>query len=148
VGSNNNLGRNAENDAEYAARYAANLEWVAETYDEAGAEGSAAVVLALQANVFEDNTAIPSGFDDFVNAVEQETIAFGRPVLLLHGDSHYFRVDKPLVDGSGARIESFTRAESFGDRDIHWVQVSVDTGDPDVFWFEPEIVEANTLPHS
>ena len=35
--------------------------------------------------------------------------AFARPVLLVHGDSHYFRIDKPLLDAAGNRIESFTR---------------------------------------
>jgi hypothetical protein len=41
-------------------------------------------------------------------------------VALVHGDSHYFRVDKPLLDAAGNRIESnrienFPRAEVSGD---------------------------------
>ena len=32
----------------------------------------------------------------FLQALEQEVVRFGRPVALAHGDSHYFRVDKPL----------------------------------------------------
>jgi hypothetical protein len=39
-----------------------------------------------------------SGFTDFLNVLEAETIAFGRPVALMHGDTHYFRIDEPLFD--------------------------------------------------
>jgi hypothetical protein len=31
-------------------------------------------------------------------ALRDETIAFRRPVAAVHGDSHYFRIDKPLLD--------------------------------------------------
>ena len=38
-----------------------------------------------------------TGFNDFLAALEAETIAFGGPVVLVHGDSHYFRIDKPMI---------------------------------------------------
>jgi len=142
VGSNNNLGRNSENDAEYAARNAANLAWLAETFAAAEKDRSAAVLLALQANVFEGNTETPSGFDDVVEALRTETIAFGKPVVLVHGDSHYFRIDKPLLREDGSSIPNFTRVETFGSPNVHWLRAVVDTKDPEVFTFEQEIVEA------
>lgn len=43
------------------------------------------------------------------------TIAFGKPVAYVHGDSHYFRIDKPLLDANGIRALNFTRVETFGD---------------------------------
>ena len=50
VGSNNNLGRTPAGDAEYAARNAANLTWLAGTFERARAEGHKAVMLIIQAN--------------------------------------------------------------------------------------------------
>ena len=80
--------------------------------------------------------------------LEQETIAFKKPVVLVHGDSHYFRIDKPLVGAkSGRRIENFTRVETFGNPDVHWVRVTVDPRKPNVFTFRPEIVAENVVQH-
>jgi hypothetical protein len=36
-------------------------------------------------------------------------------VVRVHGDSHYFLVDKPLLDPQGRRVENFTSVETFGD---------------------------------
>ena len=65
--------------------------------------------------------------------------------MLVHGDSHYFRIDKPLVR-QGALIENFTRVETFGPPDVHWVRATVDPGNPMVFVFEQRIVPENVLP--
>jgi hypothetical protein len=29
--------------------------------------------------------------------LREETVAFRKPVVLVHGDSHYFRIDKPTT---------------------------------------------------
>ena len=90
-----------------------------------------------------------TGFDEFLLALEAETLAFNGPVVLLHGDSHIFRIDKPLLNSrTGRMIENFTRVETFGTPDVHWVRVIVDTNDPNVFTFKPEIVKKNLLHHS
>jgi hypothetical protein len=145
VGSNNNRPTVANpavgNEAEYEARNAANLAWLEETFQEATTNGSPAVMLIIQANPFEEDTAEPSGFADVKAALERETIAFGKPVVLVHGDSHTFRIDKPVI--SETRPMNFTRVETFGEEDVHWVRASVDTRDPEVFSFQPEIVEEN-----
>ncbi len=147
VGSNNNLGRNAENDAEYAARNAANLAWVAQSFDIATAMQARAVMIIVQANPdFELPRAERTGFNDFIDQLEAETLGYGRPVVLVHGDSHYFRIDKPLVrTAAGQRIEHFTRVETFGQNDNHWLHVAVDPGNPNVFTFSQRIVAANVV---
>jgi hypothetical protein len=95
----------------------------------------------------------PDGFQSFLQAVRDDTIAFGRPVAYVHGDSHYFRIDKPLLDSSGKRLENFTRIETFGDNaanglnDVHWVKALVDPQSRDVFAFQPQIVPANVVSH-
>jgi hypothetical protein len=79
------------------------------------------------------------------------TISFRKPVVLVYGDSHYFRVDKPLQDSLGRRVENFTRVETFGDNaanglnDVQWVKVLVDPDSRDVFAFQPQIVPANRV---
>ena len=104
-----------------------------------------------EANIFEGDTAEPSGFTEFKEVLRRETIAFGKPVVLVHGDTHYFRVDKPLFyaeeGGEKSRVRNFTRVETFGDEDVHWVRVTVvDTPDEEVFFFVPELVEENLAP--
>ena len=75
-------------------------------------------------------------------------LRFPRPVLLVHGDSHIFRIDKPLLSSNTGRIiENFTRVETFGTPDVHWVRVIADLNDPNIFTFRPEIVEKNVVNH-
>ncbi|HKH12914.1 MAG TPA: metallophosphoesterase family protein [Rubrobacter sp.] len=150
VGSNNNRpttlpdGSVVGDEEEYRARNAANLEWLADTFDEARKNDSPAVMLVMQANPFEEDTAQPSGFADFKRALEEEVVAFGKPVVLVHGDSHMFRIDKPVI--SERRPLNFTRVETFGSPDVHWVRATVDPRDEEVFSFEPEIVQENVAP--
>ena len=87
-----------------------------------------------------------SGFRDIVPVLERETRAFGKPVVLVHGDTHYFRIDKPLpfVDGprsatAPSLLRNFTRVETFGPVDLHWLRVRVSPANPNFFLFEPEV---------
>jgi hypothetical protein len=161
VGSNNNRGRTPEMDAEYAERNAANLAWLAQAFQRGRQEQARAVVIFTQANPqFETTWSAtqvrrylsglpvnipeprrPTGFDDFLAALERDVLAFPRPVLLIHGDTHVFRVDKPMVRAADKRlIEHFTRVETFGYPDVHWVRVTVDPTRPGLFIFRPEMV--------
>jgi hypothetical protein len=87
--------------------------------------------------------------------------------VLVHGDTHYFRIDRPMtgtypactgpnlsraescgspvpVPGSPTdRIHNFVRLEVFAQNDFHWVKVTVDPGDPNVFSFSPQRVPGN-----
>jgi hypothetical protein len=147
VGSNNNLGRTPAADAEYAARNAANLAWLHESFALATERRYRAVMLIIQANPnFEGTPAQRTGFNDFLTALEADTLAFDGPVVLVHGDSHYFRIDKPLVAGATRRrIERFTRVETFGETDNHWLHVTVAPTNPNVFVFDQRIVAANVV---
>jgi hypothetical protein len=164
VGSNNNRSRTPEMDAEYVERNAANLAWLTQGFERARQERARGVVILTQANpLFETTWSAtqvrrylpglpvnipeprrPTGYDDFLAVLEREVLAFPRPVLLIHGDTHVFRVDKPLVRSADKRlIEHFTRVETFGYPDVHWVRITVDPARPDLFTVQPEIV---TLP--
>ena len=165
VGSNNNLGRASEADAEYAERNAANLLWLQQAFALAKRPEHKALMLITQANPnFEDRWPLPpahlkalriapsepqpSGFSDFLTALERETLAFDKPVVLVHGDTHYFRIDKPLYSSTSKRmIEHFTRVETFGAPNAHWMRAIVDPNDPQVFLFKPEMVKKNLVKH-
>jgi hypothetical protein len=165
-GSCNNLCDVAPDPAEWAARNEADIAWLRETFREAEVRGSAAVMLVSQADPGFDETDAtrgpardpktlaevdgqPDGFQSFLLELREEVIAFARPVAYVHGDSHYFRIDKPLLDASGRRLENFTRVETFGDNqangnnDVHGVKVTVDARSREVFSYQPQIVPAN-----
>ena len=147
VGSNNNLGRTAEGDAEYAARTDADLAWLRAGFAHARGSNSRAIMIVWQANPWDPR--IPAGsiaYTELLQVLEEETVAFGKPVVLVHGDTHYFRIDKPLGPARGRVVENFTRVETFGTPNVHWVQVSVDYDDPNVFVFRQRIVPANVDP--
>ncbi len=62
----------------------------------------------------------------------------GRPVLFVHGDTHYYRVDHPLTDSaSGKTIDNFMRLETFGSPHTNWVKVSVGASDTRLFSIRP-----------
>jgi hypothetical protein len=145
-GGANNFGQ-----PEYALRNQANLVWLRETFALAAARHSLGVVLVIQANPHYDLPRTNQnrlGFNEFLDALEVETVAFGRPVVLVHGDTHYFRIDQPMVSSrSRRRVECFTRVETFGNPDAHWVRATVDPRDPALFRFQPEYVRENFVDH-
>jgi hypothetical protein len=91
----------------------------------------------------------PDGFQAFLVALRDEVVGFERPVAYVHGDSHYFRIDRPFLDAKGRRLENFIRVETFGDNqangnnDAHWLKVLVDDRTREVFAFQPQIVPGN-----
>ena len=167
-GSCNNLCDTNPDPAEYAARNAANIQWLKDTFAEAKRRRSAAVMLISQADPGwdqSDNTRAPlrdpktlaetdgqpDGFQDFLLALRDEVVAFHKPVAYVHGDSHYFRIDRPFLDAQGRRLENFTRVETFGDHaengtnDINWLKVTVDPRSREVFSYQAQIVPANRV---
>jgi len=164
-GSNNNLGRTPEMDVEYAERNAANIEWMRQVFQYAKENGSRAIMILIQANPQFQNTwptrrkgslgiapapKKPSGYAEFLGALQREVLAYDKPIVLVHGDTHYFRVDKPLIlddksgGGRGRVVEHFTRVELFGYPESHWVRATVDPADPNVFSFSPGMVIENS----
>ncbi|MCU1677509.1 MAG: hypothetical protein JWM93_2267 [Frankiales bacterium] len=135
-------GPQAEANAEYAARNAANLLWLKEAFTTAESNGSKAVMVVLQADMF--STADPTThFADMKAELARQSIAFNGRVVLINGDSHYFVEDKPLTDAAGNVIENFTRVMTFGSGQNHWVSATVDAKDPNIFEFHQHIVAAN-----
>lgn len=146
VGSSNGLapfpGRSAADDAEVAARAAASLDWMQQAFDLAQSSDAPGLLLMMQANPgldFISNPAERVGFETLLEQLEQRVIEYGKPVVLAHGDSHYYRIDKPRLD-SAPFLPNFTRVETFGAENVHWIRVSVDPKSEDVFFFDAEVV--------
>jgi hypothetical protein len=139
----------ARQRAEELARKAAVLEWLHDGFAYATRIGAKGVMVIQQADLNFNNeqhlsdTRSYDAFADYINALRAETLAFDGQVALVHGDSHYFKVDKPLNRPNGAVLANFIRVETFGARNTHWVAGQIDPTDPNLFTFEPRIVAAN-----
>ncbi len=146
VGSDNGLskfrGRRAAVDAEVARREAAAIAWLRDAFAVADTLHSPAVFLAMHADPgfgAPIGSRARRGFDPFVQALEEEVAGFDGVVVLAHGDTHFQRVDKPLVRRTTGRpLEQFTRLEVFGSPDVGWIRVIVDTTRPEIFFFRPK----------
>ena len=167
-GSCNNLCDTAPDPAEEAGRNAADIAWMQQTFAEAAQRDSVAIMFISQADpgfdlsdgtraplrdpkTLAETDANPDGFQSFLSALRDQVVQFKRPVAYVHGDSHYFRVDKPFQNAQGQRLENFTRVETFGDNqangtnDVNWLKVLVDPRSREVFAYQPQIVPANRV---
>ena len=145
TGSDNNLqgvpGQTAP-VPEFVARSAANWAWLAQAFAHARARGLAGVLVAIQGNpgfeAWRAGRASP-GYREFLDQLLQETRRFGRPVVLVHGDTHRQRIDQPMTDPASGQFQpNFTRVETFGWPFFGWVRGQVDAADPQVFRFVPQ----------
>lgn len=88
--------------AEKAAREAAGLDWLDRTFDFAEAQDSKGVALFFHADMWDAEVFDSGHWDGFIATVQrlaERARAFGKPVLLVNGDSHKFVVDQPLAEG-------------------------------------------------
>jgi len=149
VGSNNNhFTNNVAAVKEFRARDKASIAWMREAFATAKQENHRALVLFLQANPLDELSRTKprgSGFEQLVPALKEELMKFDKPVYLFHSDSHYFRIDKPLLSPTGRLIENFTRVETFGGRNLHLIRVSVDPQAAEPFTVRPWMIEANRV---
>jgi hypothetical protein len=133
VGSNN--GRRAGDAAaiaEYEGRNAANIAWITALFDIARAERSTAVVLAFQADPYL-LYGLGGGFHATLAAITEGALAFGGPVLVIHGDGHVFTVDTPFQDFAGDPLDKVWRVEVPGALDIRAVRIRIDPRAPGIF---------------
>jgi hypothetical protein len=111
-GSNNNLGRTPEMDAEHERRMFAVFEWLDESIAAAESGGAARVVVLMHADPFLRNRR--DGFERLRAVLAQHARWLGGKLVLVHGDSHIYRDDAPL--------DKLRRIEVFGSPFVAWLR--------------------------
>ena len=81
--------------------------------------------------IWQDDPFDGSADSSLVSTLKSRTVAFGKPVVLVHGDTHTFRIDHPW-----STVSNFTRVETYGTSGTnHWIKATVDPSKPGVFSF-------------
>jgi hypothetical protein len=157
----------AADNVEYLARDAANRSFLESTFALAKTTGALGLVVIMQADPSFDlpetedvnertckrltNGQCPpapgdptrdgyDGYNLFLARLTAETSNFAGQVVLVHGDTHFFKVDQPLVDQAHL-LPNLTRVQTYGSPNINWVQVTVEPKDRALFTFQPMIVQ-------
>lgn len=139
----------AARQQEVSERNAANLRWLDRAFKKA--KKAAAVVIAIQADMWDPEAAAPdgdglNGYTPFVQALANHAVAFGRPVLLLNGDSHVYGYDRPLADATSLTgmihhtqaVSNLTRITVQGSTNNpnEWLKLTIDPNTTDVFGWQ------------
>jgi hypothetical protein len=141
----------AADNAKYSERDAANIAWMHDAFALAKTSKAPGIVIDLQADMWFDlpettdnerDAPSADGYTAFLAKLVEETKAFPGQVLLVHGDTHFFKLDKPLIKQDDL-VENFTRLQTFGSPNVHWVKVTVDPASHDVFTIHQMIVKGN-----
>jgi hypothetical protein len=147
-GSNNDLSpwtNGFENPAaqtnERMQRTAADTRWLQAAFDMAQKKRAKAVVIGLQADMWDPEAIAPGGagldqYTPFVRELAALSVRFHRPVLLLNGDSHLFLADQPLADPTSAigqihhaqAVSNLTRIVVQGSTNApaEWLRLTID----------------------
>ena len=139
-GPNNHFGMGSTPSGEYLARNPVLIDWLQQGFAVARREQAAGIVIVMQANPgFKHHAAglTHAGYRDLLETLRMETLAFPGQVLLVHGDTHWQRIDQPLRHPkTKLPISNFTRLETFGYPVMGWVKVIIDDQLPQLFRFE------------
>ncbi len=133
---------------EASNRMAADIRWLQAAFRYAEKINARAVVLALQADMWDPEAAAPGGagldqYTPFVQQLANLSIHFYRPVLVLNGDSHLYLVDHPLADPNSAtgmihhtpKVRNLLRIVVQGSTNApaEWLRLTIDPRDRNVF---------------
>ena len=146
IGSNNNFEtRSLDNVREFFARDAANQKWIEAAFDKARADNLGALVLSIQAEMWdikqsEPDVPLASGFVKTLKTIEKQAKAFGKPVLVINGDAHFFQVT-PFYGTDSKPVSSITRLQVPGEKIVGAVRVIVDPDNVDMPFAFQEIAQ-------
>ncbi|MEC4750384.1 metallophosphoesterase [Methylomicrobium sp. Wu6] len=109
--------KTGEQIQEAAQRTAADIRWLDAAFEKAQTDGMKAVVIAEQADMWDLDGTNPAdqhiaNYKPFIESIASHTAAFGKPVLLMNGDSHKYRSDNPLIDNTPCVIEAAVGTEA------------------------------------
>ncbi len=136
---------------EVAKRTAADIRWLHSAFVLATKLRAKGVVIGLQADMWDPAALVAGGdglsaYKPFVQALADESVAFGKPVLLFNGDSHVYGKDQPLADPSSPTGKVFnTQAvtnlmrvtvQGSTTAPAEWVRLTVNPRSKDLFTVE------------
>ena len=132
VGSNNNLQPDLPSSIEFNLRNEANIGWMRETFTQAQSRGDLGVVFAMQADTFytDGKESDSTGFKSWLAAFQEEVQRWNKPVLLIQGDTHVLKVDHPVTNADGTRLDQVTRVVVQGGLQKNVVIVDVHADQP------------------
>lgn len=129
-------------------RRVANLRWLQSAFAKAQQERAKAVVLMLQADLWDPEAVAAGGagldqYTPFVTKLADLSVSFGRPVLVLNGDTHLYQADRPIADPtSSTGVIHHTRAvpnllrivvQGSTNDPAEWLRLTIDPRSRNVF---------------
>ncbi len=139
----------AAQDQEVAERTTANERWLESAFQAARKNHARAVVIGQQADMWDPEAVAANelyNYTPYVQKLADLVVDFGRPVLLLKGDSHVYGADKPLADPASATgvihhtqaVPNLTRVTVQGSTNApaEWLRLTIDTRKPQPFSWE------------
>lgn len=144
-GSNNDADKwygtptaSAAQTQEAAERTAADLRWIDAAFARAQADGAKAVLIQTQADMWDVDGKDPAHLQNYkpiVTSIASHTTAFGKPVLLLNGDSHVYKSDNPMstanpldaIYSPALNVPNFHRVVVHGSTfPLEWLKLTID----------------------
>lgn len=128
-----------EREAEVNARIEAVLAWTDSAFDLARFTKAKGVLLFMQADTWAHGKQ--DGYADILRVIAERSLAYGKPVLLLQGDSHDYLTDRPFASGDpkhdiAISVPNLTRVVVQGETISEWLKVTVDPNTETVFSWE------------
>lgn len=149
-GPNNNFGPGRTPKQEFLDRTPRVIDWLKQGFALARHDEAAGIVIVMQGNPGFKHYAAGLGhigYRALLDALVEEMRRFPGQVLLIHGDTHWHRIDQPLFDpATGRRVANFTRLETFGYPIMGWAKIIIDTESPSLFRFESHTYRSGPFP--
>jgi hypothetical protein len=129
---------NPDQLTEMNQRTGADVRWLDAAFKLAEADNAHNVVIIGQADMWDtsDAPAHQSNYEPIIAAMASNTTTYGKPVIYLNGDSHVYRSDDPLQQGSTCYTESGTCTSDAWNQHPHY----------DVPNFHRIVVHGSTFP--
>jgi hypothetical protein len=112
------------------------LRWLDAAFSRAKADGVKGVIIQAQADMWdpEKGAAHQAAFEPFVASIASHTLDFGKPVLMLNGDSHVYLSHNPLSAADplnsmhpGYDVPNFHRIVVHGSTfPLEWLRLFID----------------------
>jgi hypothetical protein len=125
--------------AEVEHRTAAALAWLELSFERAAKINSQAVVLFMQADTWPGGQ--DDGFTEILQRLAALAVEYGKPVLVVQGDTHVYKTDNPLLSGDAVHgittsVPNLTRLVVQGETTSEWLKLRIDPRTQYVFSWE------------